>query len=118
MVEDEPMVQSMIMKLLNRLGYTVLAASTGPEGLELLKTRPDIDLLFTDMMMPGGIDGYQLAEMARQENPNIRVILSSGYSDRLAGTRERTPEGYWILTKPYIRAQLATALNNAFSAPG
>lgn len=116
-VEDEPTVQSMIMKQMTRLGYTVLAASTGPEGLDLLKTRPDIDLLFTDMMMPGGIDGYQLAEMARQEKPDIRVILSSGYSDRLAGSRERTPEGYWILAKPYIRAQLATALSNAFSTP-
>lgn len=116
-VEDEPMVQTMIVGQLTRLGYSVVAASTGPEGLEQLKTRPDIDLLFTDMMMPGGLDGYQLAEMARQENPDIRVILSSGYSDRLAGARERTPEGYWILTKPYIRAQLATVLGNAFSIP-
>lgn len=115
-VEDEPMVQSMIVSQLSRLGYAVVAASTGPEGLDLLRTRRDIDLLFTDMMMPGGLDGYQLAEMARQHNPNLRVILSSGYSDRLADTKERTPEGYWILAKPYIRAQLATALNNAFTS--
>lgn len=116
-VEDEPMVQAMIEKQLTRLGYTVITAGTGPEGLSLLKTRRDIDLLFTDMMMPGGIDGYQLADLARQEIPAIRVILSSGYSDRLAGAKDRTPEGYWILTKPYIRAQLAAALGNAFTAP-
>lgn len=116
-VEDDPMVRRLLIKQLPRLGYTVLAANDGSAGLAMLRARPDIDLLLTDMMMPGGLDGYQLAELARQENPAIRVILSSGYSDKLSGTKNRTPEGYWLLTKPYIRAQLAAALGKAFSMP-
>ena len=99
------------------MGYTVITANDGEEGLHELKEHPEIGLLFTDMMMPGGLDGYELAKLAQQHNPTIRVVLSSGYSGKLADAHKRTAEGYWVLPKPYLRAELSAVLKNALSQP-
>lgn len=114
-VEDEPAVQATLVRQLQKLGYQVLAAGNGHEGLLELQRHPDIDLLLTDMMMPGGMDGQQLATLARRHNPNIRVVLSSGYSHKLAKDQDRTAEGYWLLPKPYLRIDLATLLKKALA---
>ncbi len=117
LVEDEPMVRQMLVQQLTRMGYTVITANDGEEGLHELKEHPEIGLLFTDMMMPGGLDGYELAKLAQQHNPTIRVVLSSGYSGKLADAHKRTAEGYWVLPKPYLRAELSAVLKNALSQP-
>lgn len=114
-VEDEPAVKATLVRQLQKLGYQVLAADNGHEGLLALQRHMDIDLLLTDMMMPGGMDGQQLAALARRHNPNIRVVLSSGYSHKLAKDQDRTAEGYWLLPKPYIRIDLATVLKKALA---
>ena len=111
------MVQQMLVQQLTRMGYTVITANGGEEGLHKLKEHPEIGLLVTDMMMPGGLDGYELAKLAQQHNPTIRVVLSSGYSDKLADAHKRTSEGYWVLPKPYLRAELSAVLKNALSQP-
>ena len=117
LVEDDQGVQSMLTRQLKKLGYDVCAASNGHEGLEHLNTDPAIELLFTDMMMPGGMDGFELATLGRQNNPLLRVILSSGYSDKLGTDKERTPEGFWVLPKPYLSIDLAKLLDKALASP-
>lgn len=112
-VEDEPIVQQFIVTQLKLLGYSTLAADNGPQAVELLTANPDIDLLFTDMTMPSGMDGLAIANIARKMKPSIKVIISSGYSEKLSAASEMTVEGYWVLVKPYARAELAMRLRQA-----
>jgi PAS domain S-box-containing protein len=115
-VEDDPTVQQFIATQLKLLGYTTLVADHGQQALDLLRQNPDIDLMLTDMSMPGGLDGLTLAGIARDINPSLRVIISTGYSDQLKPVSDTTTEGYWVLSKPYLRAELATRLRQALSS--
>ena len=106
-VEDEEAVRGVALRILSDLGYRLLEAATGPEALTILKKHKDIDLLFTDVVMPGGMTGAQLAKRARQRNPNLNVLFTSGYSDTgifhhgvLQGSDD-------ILNKPYRKEELA-----------
>src|SRR5579875_3083157 len=77
LVDDDPLVRESLVELLAELPYTVLAASSGAEALEILAARPDIALLVTDIMMPG-MDGLCLARAARASHPQLRVLFLSG----------------------------------------
>lgn len=114
-VEDDPIVLQFLAGQLRRLGYDVASATTGPEALELLASRPDTRLLFTDMMLPGGMDGLELARTACEQRPHLAVLISSGYSNEHFVNADRTPEGYWLLAKPYLRADLAMRVRQALS---
>lgn len=117
-VEDDPVVQQFLRVQLSQLGYGFCLASNGPEALALLADNPDIQLLLTDVAMPGGMDGYEVAARARAQRPRLPVIVSSGYSEELNPSKERTAEGYWVLGKPYLRAKLATRLRQALETAG
>jgi CheY-like chemotaxis protein len=106
-VEDEKAVRGIAIRFLVDLGYDVLEAGTGAEALTLLQERQDIDLLFTDVVMPGGMTGAKLAKQARQGNPDLSVLFTSGYSETgifdfgvLQGSDD-------ILNKPYKKEELA-----------
>jgi PAS domain S-box-containing protein len=114
-VEDEPVVQQFLVTQLKHLGYAVVAAENGDDALEILEETPNVKLLFTDMMMPGSLDGYELAQRARELKPDIGVILSSGYSDKIGPSDAQTPEGYWVLAKPYMRSDLAAKVRQALA---
>ncbi|MBL6082849.1 response regulator, partial [Belnapia sp. T18] len=79
-VEDEPAVLDMAVESLRELGYGTLAARDAAEALEHLQSGERIDVLFSDVVMPGGVDGIQLAERARRLRPDLRILLTSGYS--------------------------------------
>jgi CheY-like chemotaxis protein len=80
-VEDDPLVRDIVGMIFDDLGWQVIEATTGEEALQLLKRRAEPDLLFTDIRMPGKVDGWTLAEEARRGEPDLPVIYVSGYSD-------------------------------------
>ncbi|HEY0329838.1 MAG TPA: PAS domain S-box protein [Rhodopseudomonas sp.] len=109
-VEDDPFVRSYAVMCLRSLGYTVLSAVDGNEALQTLGSDARIDILFTDIVMPGGTNGWDLAERARQMRPAMRVLLTSGYALETMTSRARIRDGSVILTKPYRKADLARRL--------
>jgi PAS domain S-box-containing protein len=105
--EDEEQVRDFAVQLLKSHGYNVLWAASGPEALQRWNERKqDIQLLLTDMVMPGGLTGRQLGERVLQENPNLQVIYTSGYSPGMAGRDLALLEGANFLAKPYGPARL------------
>ena len=113
-VEDDGIVRRHVCNQLRGLGYDVLEAEDGPCALTVLASRPDIALLFTDVMMPGGMSGIDLAERARIEHPHLRILFSSGYSDELLGASGHAIDHTTLLPKPYSRRDLAEKIREAF----
>ncbi|MBI5128253.1 MAG: PAS domain S-box protein [Rhodopseudomonas palustris] len=116
-VEDDQFVRSYAMMCLRSLGYGVIAATDGGDALQILDGDTPIDILFTDVVMPGGISGWELAEAATLRRPDLRVLLTSGYAlDTIAG-RSRGRSHLPILTKPYRKADLARKLRDVVEFP-
>ena len=109
-VEDDPFVRSHAIRSLESLGYRVTAAVDGNDALQKLGTDIAVDVLFTDIVMPGGLNGWELAERARQDRPKLRVLLTSGYALETLTTHERLRDCSTILTKPYRKFELARRL--------
>lgn len=114
-VEDDAMVRRYVESQLLSLGYQVVSARNGPQGLDILQHRPDIDLLFTDMVMPGGMTGCDLADRARAIRPDLRVLYTSGYTETAVVHHGRLDLGGQLLSKPYRREELAAKLQAALS---
>jgi PAS domain S-box-containing protein len=114
-VEDDPFVRSYAVNCLASLGYRVIEALDGDEALRKLASGVNADILFTDIVMPGGISGWELAERAQQANPALQVLLTSGYALETLAANGRLPEGMAILNKPYRKADLARRLNQVLS---
>ena len=92
------------------LGYSVIAAVDGNDALQELRADTPIDILFTDIVMPGGINGWELADLARQLRPGLPVLLTSGFALETLVKHDRLREGAVVLTKPYCKADLARRL--------
>ncbi|GAP64942.1 hypothetical protein MBSD_n0225 [Mizugakiibacter sediminis] len=107
LVEDDAQVRAYAREQLVSLGYTVLDAADAREALAMAERRADIDLLFTDVVMPGGMSGKQLADAVRALRPRIKVLYTSGYTDNAIVHHGRLDAGVHLLTKPYRRAELA-----------
>jgi CheY-like chemotaxis protein len=116
-VEDDPFVRSYAVMSLRSLGYRVTAAVDGNDALKQLGTDIHVDLLFTDIVMPGGINGWELADLARRARPELRVLLTSGYALETLNANGHLRDGSAILPKPYRKAELARRLREALSAP-
>jgi len=113
-VEDEDLVRSHVVQQLISLGYRVSEAPDGPSGLKAIRERSDIDLLFTDIVMPGGMSGHDLAEAARQLRPELRILFTSGYSENSIATFGSSDHDFELLQKPYRRRELALRLRTIF----
>jgi PAS domain S-box-containing protein len=116
-VEDDPFVLSYVVMRLQSLGYQVVAAVDGNAALEKLRTDHRVDLLFTDIVMPGGISGWKLAELAQQLRPGLPVVLTSGYALETLIEQGSIQAGLVVLTKPYRKADLAHRLREALATP-
>jgi len=114
-VEDDDMVRAYVESELRALGYRVIATSDGPAALDVVRQPGDIHLLFTDVVMPGGMFGPELARQATALRPGLKVLFTSGYSQDPV----KTPEGFdaRVLTKPFKRQELAAMLRSALSTP-
>lgn len=106
-VEDDPDVRAFINLALGSLGYDVTACRDGPSAMKILDGLPDIDLLLTDVVLPGGMTGRELAERVVELRPGIRVLFSSGYTVDSVVHHGRLEPGVELLAKPYSRDTLA-----------
>jgi CheY-like chemotaxis protein len=113
-VEDEPAVLEMAVESLEDLGYQTLTAGDAHAALAILRSGTRIDMLFSDVVMPGGMNGVQLSVEAKRLRPDLKVLLSSGYTGAVLGN-SGLPEDMPILNKPYRREELATKLRMVLS---
>jgi PAS domain S-box-containing protein len=113
LVEDDDAVRHFARQQLTSLGYRVLEATTGPEALGIVRAHDEIALLFTDIVMPGGMSGRELVEAARQVRPGLKVLYTSGYAENVIVHHGHLNPGVLLLRKPYRRADLARKLREA-----
>lgn len=116
LVEDDELVRRFAVSQLVSLGYRVFQAGDGPEALQLLARHADIELLFTDVVMPGGMNGRQLAEKALARRPGLKVLYTSGYSADVLVHDGRVAPGVTLLAKPYGREDLARKVRMTLDA--
>jgi signal transduction histidine kinase len=116
LVEDDELVRHHAERQLIALGYLVTTAVNGPAALETIKLRADIDLLFTDVVMPGGMNGLILADQALKLRPHLKVLYTSGYTENAMLHLDRLDKGILLLTKPYSRIELAQKVRAALAA--
>ncbi|MCP3388403.1 PAS domain S-box protein [Bradyrhizobium sp. CCGB12] len=114
--EDDPFVRSSVIRRVEALGYRVVAAINGKEALQQLRTDPGIDMLFTDIVMPGGMSGWELADQARRIRPGLPVLFTSGYALETLVEQGRAHAQSIVLAKPYRKSELAQRLRDAFAA--
>jgi CheY-like chemotaxis protein len=108
-VEDDPDVREMIVGILSDLGHRTLVATNGPEALAILNSDHSVDLLFTDIVMPAGMSGTELARQASRLRPDLKVLLSSGYAREANQWRSARVE-FPFIAKPYRPATLGKKL--------
>jgi len=111
LVEDEDIVRRPIGIYLRKLGYHVIEAANGNQALALWEQHRDqIDLLYTDMVMPEGVTGLELAEKLRTEKPALQIIISSGYSTEFSAHGVSTGAGFIYLPKPSSSSVIASTV--------
>jgi PAS domain S-box-containing protein len=114
-VEDDPHVRALTVRMLERLGYRVHVAEDGPEALKILERHAHIDLLFTDIVLPQGMNGVELSKIIRSLRPELPVLYTSGYTENAVIHHGRLDPGVQLLEKPFTRAQLAQHIHQALS---
>jgi len=110
LVEDDDGVRAYSSGVLRELGYKVIEASDAPSALATLANHPRIDLLFTDVVLPGGLHGHKLAEAVRLRRPGVRVLFTSGYTRNAIVHNGRLDPGVQLITKPFTYEDLAERL--------
>jgi PAS domain S-box-containing protein len=113
-VEDNPGLRSLVVKQLKQLGYRCLEAESGPAALRVLEAE-HVDLLFTDVIMPGGMSGYELGRAARTRWPHIKVLLTSGFPEEKINGNGKPPWNMRLLLKPYRKEDLALTLREVLA---
>jgi CheY-like chemotaxis protein len=112
-VDDNPAVRATVVDQLTGMGYRVLEADSAATALAKLNSPTEIDLLFTDIVMPGGMSGRQLAIEARAKRPNLKVLFTSGFPGTLLSNDPDSDVGDALLSKPYRNFELATAVRKS-----
>jgi CheY-like chemotaxis protein len=113
-VEDDAAVRSLVKEVLLQNDYRVIEADSADEALQLWPMhRDEVDLLLTDIVMPGAANGIELAEMLLGDKPELKVIYTSGYSGDLFTSDVQLHEGHNYLPKPYLSSKLTSILRNA-----
>ena len=116
LVEDDTAVREFLQTRMELFGFTVIAAGTGQEALDLLQQRGDITLLFSDIVMPGGINGIDLAQVVERDFPGIRIVLASGYAGKTLYEESRVSSRVSVLSKPFRSKDLKSKLDEALAA--
>jgi CheY-like chemotaxis protein len=109
-VEDEPEVRGIALAFLRSLGYATYEAATAEVALDLLKTHPEIEVLFSDVVLGSGMTGFDLVREAKKLYPHLHALLTSGYERPSASGDDAGATASNVLRKPYRREQLAVAL--------
>jgi CheY-like chemotaxis protein len=115
-VEDDALVRTYVTAQVKSLGYRTFSATNAAEALALIDSDTPIDLLFTDVVMPGGMNGRELADEARKRRPELKVLFTSGYTENAIVHHGRLDPGVLLLAKPYRKPQLAQMIRVALDA--
>ncbi|MEH2536313.1 MULTISPECIES: ATP-binding protein [unclassified Bradyrhizobium] len=115
-VEDDPLVREYVVAQITRFGFHALAAGNAAEALAIIDGPERIDLLFTDVMLPGGMNGRQLATEGVKRRPGLKVLYTSGYAENALVHHGRLDAGVLLLPKPYLSADLARMLLTALAS--
>jgi nitrogen-specific signal transduction histidine kinase/CheY-like chemotaxis protein len=115
-VEDDPLVRRLAVTQLRELGYRVLEAADGPEAQSILQGEEHIDLLFTDVVMPGGMTGRQLSDAAKARRPHLKTLFTSGYTQDSIIHQGKLDADVQFLAKPYKKQELALKLRAVLDA--
>ena len=115
-VDDEPTVRMLITDILGDLGYSAVEASDGIAGLRVLQSSVRIDLLITDVGLPGGVNGRQMADAARASRPELKVLFITGYAESAALGGGRLDPGMAVLTKPFAIDAMASRIKQMIEA--
>ena len=109
-VDDEPTVRMLVMEVLEELGYAAIEAADGPSGLRVLQSDARVDLLVTDVGLPGGMNGRQMADAARVGRPDLKVMFITGYAENAVVGNGHLEPGMHVMTKPFAMEALATRI--------
>jgi PAS domain S-box-containing protein len=114
-VDDEPSVRMLVTEVVEQLGYSAIEAADGVSGLKVLESDVSIDLLITDVGLPGGVNGRQMADAARQIRPKLRVLFITGYAENAVIGNGRLESGMHVMTKPFALETLAARISAIIS---
>ena len=109
-VDDEPTVRMLVFESLREDGFHVIEAADGHEGLKILQSDARIDLLVTDVGLPGGMNGRQMADAARLVRPNLEVLFITGYAENAVVGNGHLDPGMHVMTKPFAMEALASRI--------
>ncbi len=109
-VDDDPAVRMLVAEVLQDLGYAAIEATDGPSGLKVLQSDRRIDLLVSDVGLPGGVNGRQMADAGRAVRPGLKVLFITGYAENAAVGNGHLEPGMHVLTKPFAMEALATRI--------
>ena len=116
-VDDEPTVRMLVTEVLEDLGYTAIEAADSVAGLKVLQSDVRIDLLVTDVGLPGGMNGRQMADAARVKRPGLKVLFITGYAENAAVGNGHLEPGMAVLTKPFVMEALASRIKDLIASP-
>ncbi len=106
-IDDEPIVRALIVEVLVERGFSALEAEDGAMGLRILQSNERIDLLITDVGLPGGMNGRQVADAARTTRPDLKVLFVTGYAENAVVDNGHLEAGVAVVTKPFVMAELS-----------
>jgi PAS domain S-box-containing protein len=115
-VDDEPSVRMLITEVLNELGYSAIEAADSASGLKVLRSDVRIDLLITDVGLPGGLNGRQMADAARATRPGLKVLFITGYAENAAIGNGHLERGMHVLTKPFAMDRIAARIRSILAS--
>ncbi|MCJ2088508.1 ATP-binding protein [Methylobacterium sp. E-005] len=116
-VDDEPTVRMLVTEVLEDLGYTAIEAADSQAGLKVLQSDVRIDLLVTDVGLPGGMNGRQMADAGRVSRPDLKVLFITGYAENAVVGNGHLEPGMAVLTKPFVMEALATRIRDLIAGP-
>jgi CheY-like chemotaxis protein len=114
-VDDEPTVRLLLTEVLGELGYTLIEAADSIAGLEILRSNTHIDLLITDVGLPGGMNGRQMADAGREVRPNLKTLFITGYAENAVIGNGQLEAGMQVLTKPFAVKTLVSRVSELMS---
>jgi PAS domain S-box-containing protein len=109
-IDDEQSVRMLILDVLSDLGYGTLEAADGATGLKILQSNASIDLLILDVGLPGGLNGRQLADLARQTRPELKILFITGYAETAVASRSELVSGMHVMSKPFTMDSLGARI--------
>jgi PAS domain S-box-containing protein len=115
-VEDNPDVRDVTVARLEEMGFSVMRADSGPAAISLLQSGAAIDLVFSDVVMAGGMSGYDVVRWVRENRPGLKLLLTSGFVTEIAKREDTVGESPKVLRKPYNRAELSAAIREALDS--